>query len=262
MAQKNKRELRIGEEKTNYQNDIMKIISYNNANDMVVEFQDSNHGTVHTNYYNFKSKSVKNPYHPEVCDVGMIGNKYPARQTNGSPTKEYYAWRDMLRRCFDEKKREKNPTYKDVVCSDDFLYYEFFYDWLHSQENFDRWLNGKGWAIDKDILLKGNKISSPNNCCLVPRNVNNLFLKSGALRGAYPIGVIKKGKDICAKCQNPFTSKTDYLGTFNTEAEAFLAYKTYKESLIKQVAQEEFDVGNITKKCYNAMMGYEVEITD
>ena len=28
MAQKNKRELRIGEEKTNYQNDIMKIISF------------------------------------------------------------------------------------------------------------------------------------------------------------------------------------------------------------------------------------------
>lgn len=152
MAQKNKRELRIGEEKTNYQNDIMKIISYNNANDIVVEFQDSNHGTVHTNYYNFKSKSVKNPYHPEVCGVGMIGDKYPARKPNGNPTKEYYAWRDMLRRCFDEKKIEKNPTYKDVVCSDDFLYYEIFYDWLHSQENFDRWLNGKGWAIDKDIL--------------------------------------------------------------------------------------------------------------
>lgn len=80
MAQKNKRELRVGEEKTNYQNDIMKIISYNNANDIVVEFQDGNHGTAHTNYYNFKSKSVKNPYHPEVCGDDKMVNITDVKQ--------------------------------------------------------------------------------------------------------------------------------------------------------------------------------------
>ena len=35
-----------------------------------------------------------------------------------------------------------------------------------------------------------------------------------------------------------------------------------KENLIKQIAQIEFDKGNITKVCYDAMMKYEVEITD
>lgn len=44
--------------------------------------------------------------------------------------------------------------------------------------------------------------------------------------------------------------------------EAFEAYKIYKELIIKQVAKEEFDIGNITKKCYDAMIHYEVEITD
>ena len=43
---------------------------------------------------------------------------------------------------------------------------------------------------------------------------------------------------------------------------AFLAYKKAKESYIKQVAKEEYDKGNITKTCYEAMINYEVEITD
>ena len=40
------------------------------------------------------------------------------------------------------------------------------------------------------------------------------------------------------------------------------AYKEYKEKIIKQVAQDEYNKGNIIKECYDAMMKYEVEITD
>ena len=52
------------------------------------------------------------------------------------------------------------------------------------------------------------------------------------------------------------------MGVFNSQMEAFEAYKTYKESIIKQVAKEEFDNKNITKKCYNAMIHYEIGPTD
>ena len=41
----------------------------------------------------------------------------------------------------------------------------------------------------------------------------------------------------------------------------FLVYKNKKEFYIKQIAKEEYDNGNITKQCYDAMMKYEVEIT-
>ena len=51
-------------------------------------------------------------------------------------------------------------------------------------------------------------------------------------------------------------------GVFDTVDEAFKAYKGYKESIIKSIAKQEFDNGNITIECYNAMMHYEVEITD
>lgn len=49
----------------------------------------------------------------------------------------------------------------------------------------------------------------------------------------------------------------------DTPEQAFyFGYKPYKETIIKQVAQEEYDKGNITEKCYEAMMNYEVEIDD
>ena len=48
----------------------------------------------------------------------------------------------------------------------------------------------------------------------------------------------------------------------DTIKEAFLDYKECKESYIQQIAQEEYNKGSITKRCYEAMMNYKVEITD
>lgn len=49
---------------------------------------------------------------------------------------------------------------------------------------------------------------------------------------------------------------------YNTEEEAFYAYKDAKERYIKSVAEKYFQEGKITKRVYNALMKYEVEITD
>ena len=149
-----------------------------------------------------------------------------------------------------------------MTCCSDWLYYENFYEWIHSQDNFDRWLNGKRWEIDKDIILKGNKIYSPETCFLVPHNVNCLFLKSKASRGKMPIGVTKNDDAYESHCNNPLTGEIGYIGSSSTIEGAFLIYKKYKEKLIKQVAQIEYGKNNITKECYNAMLKYEVEITD
>ena len=79
-----------------------------------------------------------------------------------------------------------------------------------------------------------------------------------------PIGVKKDGSKYRSRSSVKVGKKTKYthLGTYNTPEEAFCAYKEAKEKYIKQVAKEEFSQGNITKECYNAMMNYEVEITD
>ena len=252
------------EEKLNNQGCSMKIVEYIDNINIVVEFQDEYKTKVKTSYGNFKSGSVRNPYHPSIYGIGITGCKYPTKtETNDRPTKEYSIWRSILERSFVGKIKEKQPTYEDVTCCDEWLNFENFYEWLHSQPNFNKWYEGSRWAVDKDILNKGNKVYSPENCCLVPINVNCLFLKRESERGKYPIGVRYREEGFLAVCRNPFLDKAVEVGSYSTPEKAFyLGYKPYKENIIKQVAQIEFDKGNITKECYDAMMNYEVEITD
>lgn len=253
--------IHLGEEKLNKQGCLMKIIKYNKTRDIVVEFQDDYKARVHSQYDKFIKGQIKNPYHPSVCGVGMIGNKYLVAK-DYKDTKEYAVWHRMIRRCFDEKEKGKNPTYKDATCCKEWLLFENFYEWLHSQENFNKWYEGERWCLDKDILIKGNKIYSPETCCLVPINVNCLFVKCDSNRGSMPIGIEKIKDKFRSTCSNPFTKKTEHSHLYETQIEAFLSYKTRKEEIIKQVAEIEYNKENITKDCYEAMLNYEVEIDD
>lgn len=260
------KEQRLREIKYNNQGYLMKIVEYNKATDIVVEFQDEHKAKVHSKYWNYQNGGIENPFHKSVYGVGVVGNE----NLGGVNRKEYKAWDRMLERCYSEKLLNRRPTYENVTCCDEWLYYPNFYKWLHSQENYDKWFNSENWAIDKDILIKGNKIYSSDTCCLVPRRVNTLFTKTDAKRGKYPIGVyLKKERKTNIYCAhvskfNEKTNKkyTEHIGYYATPEEAFQSYKKVKESYIKQVAQEEYDKGNITKQCYEAMMNYEVEITD
>jgi hypothetical protein len=159
MSQSNK----LYEEKPNNQGSPMRIVVYNDRADIVVEFQDEHKARVHTNYGNFQRGLVKNPYLPTVFGVGIIGTKYPV-SINCVHTKEYTVWKSMLKRCYDNKTKERQPYYKNIKCCEEWLNFEMFCDWLHSQSNFEKWLSGSRWALDKDILIKGNKEYSPKTC--------------------------------------------------------------------------------------------------
>ena len=255
------KEDRLGEEQINNQGSLMKIIQYNKSSDIIVEFQDEYKYKIHTTYSNYKKGNVKNLYYPEIYNVAMIGSKYPSR-INGIQTKEYKAWFQMIRRCFDKKYHNTHKTYEKVTCCKEWLLYENFYEWLHSQENFSKWLSNERWSLDKDIFIKANKIYSPDTCCLVPMSVNALFERKETQRGKYPIGVTRAKNGFQAQCSNPLNEDLKWIGSYETIENAFNAYKNKKEFYIKQVAQIEYDKGNISKKCYEAMMNYRVEITD
>lgn len=260
------KEQRLGTIRQNNQGCQMKVVEYINTRNIKVQFLDEYKYIRKTSWDNFVKGYVINPYHKSVYDSGMLGAKYVAK-IQGVMTKEYEAWIRMIERSCSNKFKENHPTYKDVTCCQEWLLFENFYEWIHSQENFDKWLNGDLWCLDKDILVKGNKIYSPETCCLVPRYVNNIVLKCDAARGHLPIGIhyypkMDKYCGLISMIKNNKKYKRN-CGYYPTPEDAFyLGYKPTKERYIQKIAQEEYDLGNITKRCYEAMMNYKVEITD
>ena len=252
-------EERIGESVQSAQDGIAKIVQYNKSSDVSIMFV--NDGTIvnHIAYASFKKGLIRNPN--GIRYSYGIG-KFHFGDSKQFP-KEFQTYADM---CFRTTADflVNNPTYKDIKICDEWLndFYSFR-DWLYSQDNYNFWLNGSKWCLDKDILFKHNKLYSPDTCTLVPTNVNTIFVKKDQNRGEFPIGVCRNHKRYMAMYSNPITGQTKtYLGTYDTPEEAFYAYKKAKETIIKQVAEIEYGKHHITKQCYEAMMRYEVEITD
>ena len=250
---------RVGEIGYNNFGTKMIIIKYVKSKEIYVEFQDEHKFIKRASYDNFKIGNVKNPYDKKFFGVGYFGEgKYKSR-INKEYTKEYGIWKAMLERCYSKEKRYKNPTYEDCTVCKEWHNFQNFAKWY--EENYYE-IEGEKMCLDKDILVKGNKIYSPSTCIFVPERINTLFCKSKKSRGDLPIGVRwnkSKGK---FETNISIDNKQTYLGSFNTIEEAFQCYKTFKENYIKQVADDYYSQKLIPKKLYDAMYRYEVEITD
>ena len=163
----------------------------------------------------------------------------------------------MLTRCYSDTYQKKQPTYEGCEVSENFKSYEYFYEWCNSQVEFDV----KGFDLDKDLLIKGNKVYSENTCIFIPREINTLLVKRKASRGKYLIGVYWDKTKKAFKAQvRKNKGKSERLGSFKTELEAFEAYKQAKEYFIKEQASNWKD--QIDERAYNALMNYTVEIAD
>lgn len=188
--------------------------------------------------------------------VGICGDKYP-NYINNIPLREYTLWYSMLRRSYSQVYQKEKPTYVGCSVSDNFKNYTYFHEWCHKQVGYSE----DGWQLDKDILFKGNKLYSENTCVFVPPDINALFTLSGRARGNWPVGVsLKKetGK-FQAACTVGKKSKI-YLGYHSTPEDAFAAYKEFKEMAVKDAANRFKE--RIDRRVYEALMKYEVEITD
>ena len=233
----------------------MTIVEYNKYSDIIVEFE--NGDRINTNYQCFQNGKVKSLYDKSMRGVGYLGEGTYSPSENKI---QYSYWHSMFTRCYDERALERRPTYVDkYVCE----------EW-HNFQNFARWFDDNYYDIendkmelDKDILQKGNKVYSPETCIFVPQRINQLFLKSDALRGDLPIGVNFQNNKYRARCSIFIDGKKKqkHIGYYNTPEKAFYeGYKPFKEAYIKEVAEEYKD--SIPSELYNAMYRWIVEIED
>ena len=232
-----------------------KILKYNNKKNVKIQFLNTGFEVV-VELGHIRDGGVKDRYAPSVFGVGVSGTKYPIT-INGVQTKEYGLWVRMLKRCYSDAYQKKQPTYIPCKVSDNFKSYEYFYEWCHRQVGFAN----EGWHLDKDLLVKGNKIYSENTCVFIPAEINSVLTKCTASRGKYLIGVCWSKTNKAFRAQvNKNKGKPEHLGFFNTELEAFSTYKKAKESFIKEQA-EKFK-SQIDIRAYNALMNYQVNIDD
>lgn len=144
----------------------------------------------------------------------------------------YRTWSDMLKRCYSDKFKDKNHTYRGCTVSTEWLTFSVFKEWMNTQD----W---KGNQLDKDILVIGNKEYGKAACAFVSHDVNKLLGDSAAKRGKYPLGVgfhAQSGKYIS---QCGAYGKLKYLGLFEVLDDAEQAYLEYKSYLIEKVAKTQ-----------------------
>ena len=230
------------------------ILSYRNARNVSVKFTDTGY-SCEVELVEIRRGMVKDRHAPSVWGVGFIGTKYQTK-VEGVLLKEYRTWIDMLKRCYDDNYKRKRPTYKHCEVSGEFKSYEYFYEWCNKQIGF----GVKGFELDKDLLVKGNKLYSKDMCVFLPHEINSALVKCDKSRGNNLIGVYFDSKSNKYSASIGGINGSKRLGTFKTEIEAFNAYKQAKEIRVKEIAEKWKD--KIGIRAYNALMNYQVEITD
>ena len=145
-----------------------------------------------------------------------------------------------------------NPTY--IGCTTTFKSCHDFVEWAITQVGY-----GEG-TLDKDILLKGNKVYCPELCVFVSAEVNSTLTKSNAIRGEWPIGVCLDKKRNKFYAYVKVKGKQKHLGSFTSPQAAVAAYKKAKEDECKTLAEEY--KSQIDHRVYQALLAYTVEIDD
>jgi hypothetical protein len=151
----------------------------------------------------------------------------------------YVVWSNMLTRCYSKSYQEAHPSYQECSVCGDWLVFSKFRMWMEKQDYINK-------QLDKDILIRNNKIYSPINCCFVDKNLNLFLTENKSSVGDYPVGVDKranlKSRPYRSSIKNPFTGKRLELGCFNTPEEAHIVWKTKKHEYACIFAERESDL--------------------
>ena len=187
-----------------------------------------------------------------VCGIGVFDAPY-SKTKDKQTRKAYRDWNNMLQRCYGQSNFPSKKAYKECHVCEEWHSFLKFREWF--DENYI-----ENYFLDKDVLVKGNKVYSPQTCCYIPSFINTLLLNCRSARGANAIGTYKRENRFNAHIYE--YGKPKYIGQYDSERDAFNAYKKERERYIKEVAQDYFNKGLITEKVFNSLNNYTIEITD
>ena len=165
--------------------------------------------------------------------------------------KAYQCWVNMLRRCYNQELHSqiKYSSYVGCSVSDDWKASSDFCAWAVNQKGFSHEYS----CLDKDILVSGNKVYSPENCTFVPREVNVALTFSSAKRGNLPLGVTAsrttQNGDIhygASVCRGEFGRLSKWFDTLEAAEHFYKVEKLKHLSYLADKYSEYLDVGVIS----------------
>lgn len=135
----------------------------------------------------------------------------------------YSTWKNMLKRCYHPQTIKSNMTYIDCSVTSEWLTFSNFKTWMETQD----W---EGKQLDKDLLVVGNRIYSPDACVFLDHQVNCFIIESPLIQGSLPIGVDfhKSTGKYRARCKSINSGESIYLGLFETPEDAHEAWLAFK----------------------------------
>lgn len=241
----------VGKRFKNKQGDWATIIEYVNASKIVIEFDGYPDKLKITNSSALRSGSFKNNYKPTICGMGYIGDGWASISKRSAESLVYDVWVNMLSRCYDDYTQSQQPAY--IGCSVD--------ERWHSLEVFAHWylnhpFRGEGFHLDKDLLVKGNRVYSEEVCTLIPPEVNAALSIKPSPKSGLPIGVNKIDNGYVARLCTGETR--EYLGYYKTPEEAHEVYVKAKEDYIRRLAEKW--KGQIEGKAYQALREWKFNV--
>lgn len=184
-----------------------------------------------------------------VLGFGINDSKHPVMHRSKKEV-AYKTWTSMIRRCYSDKYHKLKPTYIGCSVCEEWRYFSNFERWF--KENYK-----DGYVLDKDILVQGNRVYSPQTCCFVPSYINGLLAMNDSKRGQYKTGVYFHQGKYVAQCWINKVQRR--IGTFDTEEDAHQAYKEAKYSEIRRVAKEALSNGEINNEINDALLKFNIK---
>lgn len=201
---------------------------------------------------------VSDPYFPTIYGKGYLGvGKYKTK-IKELTYKPACVWKNMLSRVYNEgdSKFKRYSSYLDGVCD----------EWLNMQ-NFCAWYedktkhleNIKGYHLDKDLKL--GKVYSPQNCVIIPEELNSALRCKVTSCGKHLTGVTSRSSGFCARVQQLVGNnrKLVYSKAFLTQEEAHEEYVNMKKQSLISLAKTLYKEGKIGGDIYTLVENLDIK---
>lgn len=161
-------------------------------------------------------------------------------------TKLYLTWKSILARCYCPKFQEENKTYKGCqICE----------EWKHLS-NYKKWFDEnyiEGYQLDKDLFGHNSHIYSPQTCCFIPQDLNNIIKGIRPARGPLKQGVRKQYRIYYGVFRH---KRIRYKKKFNNPDDAHVFYIQTRNRVFTDFATQMYQQGKISKDILEAFKSY------